>query len=201
VHHVEPPRVDVTDPFAGIDAIDTDQAVRVPTLDDLLAGMPPGPESVDIDFDIETSAPPPVAAPPSIPAATPAPSYVEGPAPGRVQGPPIEPPDATPTLTAAPPPPNVEGTSGRSIIADAFSAMLAAEQGEPGAAMPRLAGNGSSSIAVTDTMIDDVARRVVQKLALGSSEQMQAMVREIVSSVAERLVREEIDRIRGRLHY
>jgi hypothetical protein len=38
---------------------------------------------------------------------------------------------------------------------------------------------------------------VVQKLALGSSEQMQAMVREIVSSVAERLVREEIDRIRG----
>jgi hypothetical protein len=67
--------------------------------------------------------------------------------------------------------------------------------------MPRLAGNGSSSIAVTDTMIDDVARRVVHKLALGSSEQMQAMVREIVSSVAERLVREEIDRIRGRLHY
>jgi hypothetical protein len=52
-------------------------------------------------------------------------------------------------------------------------------------------------MAVTDTMIDDVARRVVQKLALGSSEQMQAMVREIVSSVAERLVREEIDRIRA----
>jgi CheY-like chemotaxis protein len=196
VHHVEPPRVDVTDPFAGIDAIDTDQAVRVPTLDDLLAGMPPGPESVDIDFDIDTPAPP-VAAPPSIPAAQPAPSHVEGPAPSRVQGPPIEPPDATPTLTAAPPPPNIEGTSGRSIIADAFTAMLAAEQGEPGAAMPRLAGNGSSSIAVTDTMIDDVARRVVHKLALGSSEQMQAMVREIVSSVAERLVREEIDRIRG----
>jgi len=186
VHHVEPSRVDVTDPFAGIDALDTDQAVRVPTLDDLLAGMPPGPESLDIDFDIDTPAAPPP---------------VEGPAPSRVQGPPIEPPDATPTLTAAPPPPNVEGTSGRSIIADAFSAMLAAEQGEPGAAMPRLAGNGSSSIAVTDTMIDDVARRVVQKLALGSSEQMQAMVREIVSSVAERLVREEIDRIRGRLHY
>ncbi|HYS24271.1 MAG TPA: response regulator [Vicinamibacterales bacterium] len=204
VHHVEPPRVDVTDPFAGIDAIQTDQAARVPTLDDLLAGMPPGPESVDIDFDIETFTSPPVA-----------PSYVEGPATSRVQGPPIEPPDATPTLTAAPPPPvipapggvegpapsHVEGPSGRSIIADAFTAMLAAEQGEPGAAMPRLAGNGSSSIAVTDTMIDDVARRVVQKLALGSSEQMQAMVREIVSSVAERLVREEIDRIRGRLHY
>jgi len=70
------------------------------------------------------------------------------------------------------------------------------EEGEPGAAAPRLAGNGASSVTVTDTMIDDVARRVVQKLALGTSDQLQAMVKEIVSSVAERLVREEIDRIR-----
>jgi hypothetical protein len=30
---------------------------------------------------------------------------------------------------------------------------------------------------------------------------MQTIVKEIVSGVAERLVREEIDRIRGRLHY
>ena len=203
VHHVEPPRFEVMDPFEGIDAIQTEPAAHVPTLDDLLAGMPPGPESADIEFDLDTPAPPLVAEPPSIPSTPPAPS--------RVQGPPIEPPDATPTLSAVPPPPvtvapssvegrapsNVEGASGRSIIADAFSALLAAEQGESGAPLPRIAGNGSSSMAVTDTMIDDVARRVVQKLALGSSEQMQAMVREIVSSVAERLVREEIDRIRA----
>jgi hypothetical protein len=37
---------------------------------------------------------------------------------------------------------------------------------------------------------------VIQKLALGSSEQMQAMVKDVVSNIAERLVREEIDRIR-----
>jgi hypothetical protein len=37
---------------------------------------------------------------------------------------------------------------------------------------------------------------VIQKLALGSSDQMQTLVRDIVSRVAERLVREEIDRIR-----
>ena len=203
VHHVEPPRFEVMDPFEGIDAIQTEPAAHVPTLDDLLAGMPPGPESADIEFDLDTPAPPLVAEPPSIPSTPPVPS--------RVQGPPIEPPDATPTLSAVPPPPvtvapssvegrapsNVEGASGRSIIADAFSALLAAEQGESGAPLPRIAGNGSSSMAVTDKMIDDVARRVVQKLALGSSEQMQAMVREIVSSVAERLVREEIDRIRA----
>jgi hypothetical protein len=145
---------------------------------------------------------------------------VSVPSPIVIAAPTIEPPDVTPTLTPGPPaalaPSNVEGlapskvepvaptvveaaepTSGRSIIADAFSALLAAEQGEPGAMPPRLAGNGSSSPpAVTDTMIDDVARRVIQRLALGSSEQMQAIVKEIVSGVAERLVREEIDRIR-----
>jgi hypothetical protein len=134
------------------------------------------------------------------------------PPPIVVAPPTIEPPDVTPTLTPGPPaalaPSKVEPvaptvveaaepTSGRSIIADAFSALLAAEQGEPGAMPPRFAGNGSSSPpAVTDTMIDDVARRVIQRLALGSSEQMQAIVKEIVSGVAERLVREEIDRIR-----
>ena len=210
----ETPPAEAPDPFAGIDAIEAGEATHVPTLDDLLAGMPSGPKSVEIDFDaappiiempeaIDIPAPPPpVAVPPPIPVAPLAPS--------RVEGPPIEPPDVTPTLTAAPPPPdpvapsrvegpgpgNVEAASGRSIIADAFSALLAAEQGEPGVAPPRLGGNGSSSVTVTDTMIDDVAKRVIQRLALGSSEQLQAMVKEIVSSIAERLVREEIDRIR-----
>lgn len=169
------------DPFAGFDAIQVDDAARVPTLDDLLADMPAAFEPAPvIDFP-----PPPAPVPPSIPVAPLAPS--------RVEGPPIEPPDVTPTL--APSPPSHESDSGRSIIADAFSALLAAEQGEPGAAFPRLPGNGSAPV-VTDSMIDEVARRVIQRLALGSSDQMQAMVREVVSSVAERLVREEIDRIR-----
>jgi hypothetical protein len=106
----------------------------------------------------------------------------------------------TPTLAAAPPAPAaasgpLEGPSGRSIIADAFSALFAAEQGEPGAVPVRLAGNGSAPV-ITDAAIDDVARRVIQRLALGSSDQMQTVVKEIVSTIAERLVREEIDRIR-----
>jgi hypothetical protein len=85
--------------------------------------------------------------------------------------------------------------AGRSIVADAFSALFAMEQGEPGVVPIRLGGNGSAP-AITEPMIDDVARRVIQKLALGSSDQMQTLVRDIVSTVAERLVREEIDRIR-----
>jgi CheY-like chemotaxis protein len=215
VYHAEPPSTDAADPFAVLDAIETDDAMRVPTLDDLLAGMPAEPTSAEINFDTDAGAFE------MAPVEVPAPRNVEGPKiidiptmprpiavppPIVISPPTIEPPDVTPTLTPGPPGPpmdvapsiiqGAESTSGRSIIADAFSALLAAEQGEPGAAPPRLAGNGSSSPVVTDTMIDDVAKRVIQRLALGSSEQMQAMVKEIVSSVAERLVREEIDRIR-----
>lgn len=186
--------VEAIDPFAGLDAIEPENE-GVPTLDDLLSDMAPAPETrMPITFD---AAPPPVIdLPPMPPPAAPTP-------PQFVAPPPIEPPDLTPTLSPSipaarlePVPSRVEGpASSRSIIADAFSALLAAEEGEPGAAPPRLGGNGSPA-AVTDTMIDDVARRVIERLALGSSDQMQAMVKEIVSSVAERLVREEIDRIR-----
>jgi hypothetical protein len=91
--------------------------------------------------------------------------------------------------------PDAAPVAGRSIVADAFSALFAMEQGEPGVVPIRLGGNGSAP-AITEPMIDDVARRVIQKLALGSSDQMQTLVRDIVSTVAERLVREEIDRIR-----
>ena len=176
-----PAHADAADPFAGLDALPVDDSLRVPTLDDLLAGMPPAPEHGAV-MDFPTLTPPAAPAPPIV-----------------IAPPPIEPPDVSATLAPAfstspqAPPAPAESSSGRSIIADAFTALLAAEQGEPGAAPPRLAGNGT---VVTDAMIDDVARRVIQKLALGSSDQMQAMVREIVSNVAERLVREEIDRIR-----
>ncbi len=203
VSYTEPPPLEAMDPFAGIDTLDADAAMRIPTLDDLLAGMPPGPTPEEIDFE---AAPGSVEVPKIIDLPVPAPPVSVAP-PIVVAPPTIEPPDVTPTLTPGPPGPPAalaptviepaEPASGRSIIADAFSALLAAEQGEPGAMPPRFAGNGSSSPpAVTDTMIDDVARRVIQRLALGSSEQMQAIVKEIVSGVAERLVREEIDRIR-----
>jgi len=153
------------DPFGdlgALDAIQPDEAA-VPTLDDLLAGMAPGPQAREISFEL---APPP-----------------------------MEPAEMAATLTSAPAPIDAPPATGRSIVADAFSALFAMEQGEPGVVPVRLGGNGSAP-AITEPMIDDVARRVIQKLALGSSDQMQTLVRDVVSSVAERLVREEIDRIR-----
>ena len=166
------------DPFGDLGALDALQPddAAVPTLDDLLAGMAPGPQSAEISFDL--AAAPAAVAPPIV-----------------VAPPPVEPPEMTATLTAAPTALDTPPASGRSIVADAFSAFFAIEQGEAGVAPIRLGGNGSGP-AITEPMIDDVARRVIQKLALGSSNQMQTLVREIVSTVAERLVREEIDRIR-----
>src|SRR5204863_5223902 len=107
----------------------------------LLAGMPPPEPAHVIDFP---SPPPPAAVP----------------LPLNVAPPTIEPPETPPTLAPAPPTPEpirieapaprapsvveahsrAEATSSRNIIADAFSALLAAEQGEPGAAPPRLPG-------------------------------------------------------------
>ena len=163
------------DPFRALDAIQADDAA-VPTLDDLLAGMSPAPKAAEVSFDLAAS--PAAVAPPIV-----------------IAPPPVEPPELTPMLTAAPTPLEAPAATGRSIVADAFSALLAIEQGEPGVIPVRLGGNGSPPV-ITEPMIDDVARRVIQKLALGSSDQMQTIVKEIVSSVAERLVRDEIDRIR-----
>ena len=164
------------DPFGdlgALDAIHPDEAA-VPTLEDLLAGMSPGPQAKEGSFYL--------AAPTDV-------------APLVMAPPPVEPPNMTPTLTATPAPPDAAPVTGRSIVADAFNALFAMEQGEPGVVPIRLGGNGTPPV-ITEPMIDDVARRVIQKLALGSSDQMQTLVRDIVSTVAERLVREEIDRIR-----
>ena len=144
---VEPPGVEAADPFAGFDAIQSDTAAAVPTLDDLLAGMPPPPEPTPITFELDAWLEQCRGQAPVIDLPAPPPAAV--PSPIAIAPPTIEPPDVTPTLAAAPPAPAaasgpLEAPSGRSIIADAFSALFAAEQGEPGAVPVRLAGNGSA---------------------------------------------------------
>ena len=110
---------------------------------------------------------------------------------------PIEPPEGSPTLTAGPPPvrrvePHVEADAGRAV-ADAFSALLAVEQGEPGAVPVRLMVHAAPQI--TDELIEQVTNRVVDRLGHGA---MREVVADVVSAVAERLVREEIERIRNK---
>jgi len=109
------------------------------------------------------------------------------------------PPSEKPTHSEAPPPapssdvdPGAAG--GRNVIADVFNALFAMEQGESDAAPIRLAPSPSAPPAITDELVDEVTRRVVQRLAPGAAHDL---VAKIVSEVAERLVREEIARIKS----
>jgi CheY-like chemotaxis protein len=79
-------------------------------------------------------------------------------------------------------------------MADAFVALLAAEQGEtltiPGVFAPPPAG---ASVGITDELVERVAERVLSRL---NDSVVRETVRDTVSRVAERLVRDEIERIK-----
>jgi CheY-like chemotaxis protein len=157
--------------------------VEVPTIEKVLsrdvtpAGVPPEPQPVKPSPPIDL----PVNNPPVALTSLPMP----------IASPPIEPPDAPATLAPASSPGPQK--SGRTVIADAFMALLALEQGEPGARPVRLTTR-PDEVVVTDAMVDEVVRRVLERLAPDAAR---AVVVEVVSEVAERLVREEIARIRS----
>jgi CheY-like chemotaxis protein len=107
-------------------------------------------------------------------------------------------------LTVILPPPD-EAVFGRETAAappaggtlvDAFSALLAVEQGEPGAVAPAWPAAASTAAAPVDAdaLVDRITRQVLERLT-------DAAVREAVNTrvldVAERLVREEIERIKA----
>ena len=84
-------------------------------------------------------------------------------------------------------------------IADAFSAILSAEQNAlgvrpewptPSAAAPAAA----AAPVITDELIDRIARRVIDQL---SDRVVRETVASIASDAAERLVKEEIERIKA----
>lgn len=100
-------------------------------------------------------------------------------------------PEAPKAPAAAPPSP--------APIADAFAALLAAEQGETpaervvAAPRPAPAPVAPAPVAVTDALVEQVTQRVLDRL---SDKVVRDTVTEMVSRVAERLVREEIERIK-----
>jgi CheY-like chemotaxis protein len=117
---------------------------------------------------------------------------------GGVTLPPLEPPDVTPTLAAAPPSPHAArggdvaaGPAGRAL-ADVFRALFAAEQGDAGA-LRRFQPSLPAPV-VTDELVEEVTRRVLARL---SPQAARHVVADVVADVAERLVREEIDRIKS----
>jgi CheY-like chemotaxis protein len=84
------------------------------------------------------------------------------------------PPVPAPPLPSTPPPPKV-------TLANAFTALLAAEQSMP---------TGPAPAAMTEASIEDAVRRVLVRMT-------DDLVRRIVVDTAERLIREEIERIKA----
>jgi hypothetical protein len=69
-------------------------------------------------------------------------------------------------------------------LADAFEALLAAEEGKP------LESRAVQAIASSDAFVEQVTRLVIERLG-------DRAMRDVVLDVAERLVREEIERIKS----
>jgi CheY-like chemotaxis protein len=131
---------------------------------------------------IEESAPiepaPVAAVPASVPAAPPP---TPAPAPAVAPAPALELP-----LPNPPPLP---------ALADAFAALLAAEQGEASSSAAALwPASQPAAAVVSDAQIDDIVRRVLARL---SDTAVRDAVTDVASKVAERLVREEIERIKA----
>jgi CheY-like chemotaxis protein len=82
-------------------------------------------------------------------------------------------------------------------LADAFAALLAAEQGEPlpaGALWPAAEPAPAPPAVVSEETIDEITRRVLEKL---SDSVVRQAVADVASTIAERLIREEIERIKA----
>ena len=101
------------------------------------------------------------------------------------------------TLSASPRPNRSETAgdtelAGSSVVADTFAALIAVEEGTAGAKPVRLISTESEPRA-TDAFVEEVTRQVIQRLA---PDAVRAVVVDVVSEVSERLVKEEIARIR-----
>jgi len=81
--------------------------------------------------------------------------------------------------------PRPAATSGSGSLATVFSALLAAERSNPQARAAALSG-----AALSEAAVEEVVQRVVRRMT-------DELVRKIVLETAERLIREEIDRIKS----
>jgi CheY-like chemotaxis protein len=137
------------------------------------------------------AAPAPISEAPGAPAASAAPVRVPTDVYFERLGATVDSPGGTPAaipLSAAPRPAERRAAPPSAPVTvslpEAFAALLAAEQGAP------VAPSTHAAPFVTDALIDDVATRVIQRLG-------DETMRQAVLEAAERLVREEIARIKG----
>jgi CheY-like chemotaxis protein len=122
---------------------------------------------------------------PAAPTPAAAPVSTAAPAPSPVSVPPAPKASSISSLSSA------NSSGALPPLADAFAALLAAERGE---GKPLAAPQWPASAPSPDDLIDKVVRQVLDRLTESS---MRETVADVVSQIAERLVREEIERIKA----
>ena len=154
--------------------------------------MPPRASSMVPDLPLSYGSPPAdfdraIVAPPAPPQFQAPERFSAMPAPPPPSAPP--PAAAATAMAAAPPLPP---------LADAFAALLAAEQGAPSpvGALPAWQPARVEVPAVSEDLVEQVTRRVLDRL---SDRVVRETAADLVSAIAERLIREEIERIKASL--
>jgi CheY-like chemotaxis protein len=102
------------------------------------------------------------------------------------------------TQPAAGPTPAVAAKAASPVagIAQAFSALFAAERGEAVPELPAFIGPAAFPQSSMDDLVERVTRQVLERL---SDRVVRDTVTDVVSRVAERLVRDEIERVKATL--
>src|SRR5437588_827474 len=91
-------------------------------------------------------------------------------------------------------PPEAQAAAAPPPLSDAFAALLAAEQRD---ASPTAAPAWPAAPRSADALVDQVARRVLEQMSAHSDRVVRETVADLVSTIAERLVRVEIDQIKA----
>jgi len=179
------------------------------------------PEGLDFDFGLDDIKPmgqvqpgPAPDSPFALPSSGPAPVAM---APTVAMAPPVAPlAPVAPIAPAAPIAPSAPPTSfAASSVADDFAALLAFETGEPVPHQDLPAAPATPTVVapavppeITSEMLDQIADRVAERLSAGGlgadlrhsmTEAIRDTVRAVVSDTSERLVRDEIARIKARI--
>jgi CheY-like chemotaxis protein len=107
-------------------------------------------------------------------------------------------PRVAPVVAAppAPPAPTSASTAPRPSLAEAFTALLAAERSGNGTGALLPAFGPSSKPIPVDDIVEQVTRRVIEQM---TDSVVRETVSNIVSASAERLVQEEIERIKSNI--
>jgi len=115
----------------------------------------------------------------------------EPPAVSRVEPPAVGPAEPAKSRAETAPAPRLDTGMSSAPLADAFAALLAAEQGRVLA--PAASPTTGGPVQVSEALVEEVSRRVVERL---SETVLRDTLTDVVLRVAERLVREEIEKLK-----